>query len=124
LLYFLHRTLELCGGETPSARVKSYALFSLPFQYSGSLLSCITAMINISSPGAWYITPYGKRFVKHLLVFTDSDAHASGNERMFCMYGRFLLQIPDRDHADNRYNNQQRRLILFQQQDGKNISSV
>jgi hypothetical protein len=42
----------------------------------------------------------------------------------FVLHDRFLLRIPDRDHTDNRYNNQQRRLTLFQQQDGKNISSV
>jgi len=78
-------TMELCGGYQPSAQMKCYARFSLPFQYSGSLLSCITATINTSSSVAWYITPYGKRFVKHLLVFTDSGAHASGNERMFCI---------------------------------------
>jgi hypothetical protein len=47
-----------------------------------------------------------------------------GMKGCFVLYGKSLLRIPDRDHADTRYNNQQRRLTLFQQQDGKNISSV
>ena len=53
-----------------------YGLFFLFFQYFGFLWSGITATINISSAALLYMIPYGKRLVKHRLVFVDRGAHA------------------------------------------------